>query len=232
MIPLLPHKSDNRSILTQTRVITLLIFAIVIMARSESHATDYSGQWNMSPCVSYTCTAFGLPAVQTSFCTITITDNYPNVIVQAPSVSPALVGTFSTPTKFSAQGTDFGSCNINNSITVDFSSPTSCSATFNITFSGTSCGVTTCTNQMRTFDASRTLPPCCTGLTGNVDCDQSDGVDISDLSTLIDNLYITFTPLCCDKEANVDGQPGIDIADLSALIDYLYISFTPPAPCQ
>jgi hypothetical protein len=74
---------------------------------------------------------------------------------------------------------------------------------------------------------------CCVGLTGNVDCDGSDGVDISDLSALIDYLYISFTPLCCPGEANVDGDPaaGIDISDLSALIDYLYISFTPPASC-
>jgi hypothetical protein len=75
-------------------------------------------------------------------------------------------------------------------------------------------------------------PSCCVGLTGNVDCDPADGTDISDLSALIDNLYINFTQLCCSKEANTDGQPGIDISDLSALIDYLYITFTPPAACQ
>jgi hypothetical protein len=73
---------------------------------------------------------------------------------------------------------------------------------------------------------------CCKGTTGNVDCDPADGTDISDLSALIDNLYISFIPLCCPAEANVDGQTGIDISDLSALIDYLYISFTPPAACQ
>jgi subtilisin family serine protease len=73
---------------------------------------------------------------------------------------------------------------------------------------------------------------CCIAKTGNVDCDAGDGCDISDLSALIDNLYIAFTPLCCPTEANVDGQTGIDISDLSALIDYLYISFAPPAVCQ
>jgi hypothetical protein len=75
---------------------------------------------------------------------------------------------------------------------------------------------------------------CCGGLTGNVDCDQSDGTDISDLSALIDYLYISFTPLCCKEEANTDGSAdgNIDISDLSALIDYLYISFTIPASCH
>jgi PKD repeat protein len=74
---------------------------------------------------------------------------------------------------------------------------------------------------------------CCMNLTGNVDCDPADGTDISDLTALIDNLYISLAPLCCTEEANVDGDPagGIDISDLTALIDYLYISFTPPAPC-
>lgn len=74
---------------------------------------------------------------------------------------------------------------------------------------------------------------CCAGVTGNVDCDPSEGTDIADLSALIDYLYITFTPLCCDKEANTDGSPdgNIDIADLSSLIDYLYISFTPTSGC-
>lgn len=73
---------------------------------------------------------------------------------------------------------------------------------------------------------------CCRGNSGNVDCDSFDNCDISDLSTLIDNLYISFTPLCCSWEANIDGEGGIDISDLSALIDYLYISFTTPKTCN
>jgi M6 family metalloprotease-like protein len=72
---------------------------------------------------------------------------------------------------------------------------------------------------------------CCIGATGNVDCDLSNGVDISDLSALIDNLYITLSPLCCPSEANMDGEGSVDISDLSALIDYLYISFTPMKDC-
>ena len=72
---------------------------------------------------------------------------------------------------------------------------------------------------------------CCTGLTGNVDCDPANGVDISDLSALVDNLYVTFAPLCCPKEANTDGEGSIDISDLSALVDYLYVSFTPVKNC-
>lgn len=75
--------------------------------------------------------------------------------------------------------------------------------------------------------------PCCEGLTGNVDCDALNAIDISDLTALIDNLYITFTPLCCKAEANCDGSldGNVDIADLTVLIDFLYITFTTPAAC-
>ncbi len=72
---------------------------------------------------------------------------------------------------------------------------------------------------------------CCVGLTGNVDCDPGNGVDISDLIALVDNLYVTFTPLCCPKEANTDGEGSIDISDLAALVDFLYVSFTPVKSC-
>ncbi len=74
-----------------------------------------------------------------------------------------------------------------------------------------------------------TIWNCSNGMTGNVDCDNADGVDISDLAALVDYLYISQTPLCCPLEANTDGVIGIDIADLTSMIDYLYISFHPLA---
>lgn len=67
---------------------------------------------------------------------------------------------------------------------------------------------------------------------GNVDCDPQQAIDISDLSRLIDFLFISRSPLCCEGEANCDGSSGIDIGDLSRLIDFLFISGTPPAPCR
>ena len=75
---------------------------------------------------------------------------------------------------------------------------------------------------------------CCVGLTGNVDGDPGDMVDLSDLTGLIDYLFISFTPPACMEEANVDGDPEgvVDLSDLTGLIDYLFISFTEPAPCQ
>jgi hypothetical protein len=66
------------------------------------------------------------------------------------------------------------------------------------------------------------------------DVDNSGGVDITDLTALIDFLYISFTPLCLSSAANVDGNctnPNIDISDLTRLIDFLYVSFNPLECC-
>lgn len=114
----------------------------------------------------------------------------------------------------------------------EFVSATEFTATFTANFTGTSCGLTDCSSQSWNITGTRPMPPCCSGSAGNVDCDPENGTDISDLSRLIDFLYILFDPLCCEPSANLDGQMGTDISDLSALIDYLYISFTPPANCQ
>jgi hypothetical protein len=73
---------------------------------------------------------------------------------------------------------------------------------------------------------------CCAGTTGNVDCDLADQVDISDVSRLIDNLFVSFNPLCCIPEANIDQAEGVDISDLTMLIDHLFISFSPLPICR
>jgi hypothetical protein len=72
-----------------------------------------------------------------------------------------------------------------------------------------------------------TLLNCAEGAPGDVDCDPASGVDIADLSRLIDFLYITQQGLCCQQEANIDNEGGVDISDITRLIDYLFISFTP-----
>ncbi|UCC43742.1 MAG: M28 family peptidase [Candidatus Zixiibacteriota bacterium] len=72
---------------------------------------------------------------------------------------------------------------------------------------------------------------CCRGLAGNTNDDPDDVVDIGDLTTLVDYLFISQTEPACMNEANVDGQGNVDIGDLTGLIDYLFISFTPPADC-
>lgn len=60
---------------------------------------------------------------------------------------------------------------------------------------------------------------------GNIDFDPDGGIDISDLSALIDYLYITLAPPPGLTMANIDDSPdqGVDISDLSALISYLFL---------
>ncbi|MBI5266469.1 MAG: hypothetical protein HY851_04470 [candidate division Zixibacteria bacterium] len=72
------------------------------------------------------------------------------------------------------------------------------------------------------------------GHAGNVDGDPWRAINISDLTALIDYLFINFTPLWCRPAANIDGSPdgSVDISDLSALIDFLFINFTSPAVCR
>jgi len=80
---------------------------------------------------------------------------------------------------------------------------------------------------------------CCLGESvGNVDDDPLDQVSMSDLTYLIDALFISFTPPACMQEADIDHSgapdPGIGalaMADLTLLIDHLFISFTPLLPC-
>jgi pimeloyl-ACP methyl ester carboxylesterase len=68
-------------------------------------------------------------------------------------------------------------------------------------------------------------------LCGNVDGSFDGGIDISDLSRLIDYLYISMTPLGCSYAANVDGSidGNVDIGDLTNLISFLFLSGPPPS---
>ena len=75
-------------------------------------------------------------------------------------------------------------------------------------------------------------PDCCEGVTGNVNCSVEEEPDISDITRLIDYLYISRASLCCPEEADINvsgGEP--DISDITRLIDYLYISQAPLDAC-
>ncbi len=63
------------------------------------------------------------------------------------------------------------------------------------------------------------------------DVDQSGGVDITDISVLIDNQFLTLTPLLCEDEGDVDFSGAVDITDVSVLIDNQFLTLTPLPPC-
>lgn len=75
---------------------------------------------------------------------------------------------------------------------------------------------------------------CCAGTTGNVNGDQSDDVDIQDLTRLVNFLFVTLEPLDCPQEANTTGDIAgeVDIADLTRLVNHLFVTFEALAPCQ
>ncbi|MFZ5981172.1 MAG: hypothetical protein ACOYVF_11125, partial [Candidatus Zixiibacteriota bacterium] len=82
---------------------------------------------------------------------------------------------------------------------------------------------------------------CCYGTTGNVNCsweenpdeeDVWDLIDISDITKLISNLYISHNDFCCLEEADINASGGYpDISDITRLIDFLYLTHQPLPSC-
>ncbi len=76
---------------------------------------------------------------------------------------------------------------------------------------------------------------CCLGSwSGNINCDGLEQVDISDLTGLVNHLFVTFDTLCCPGECNINGDHAgdCDISDLTALVNHLFVTFEPLADCQ
>lgn len=73
---------------------------------------------------------------------------------------------------------------------------------------------------------------CCRGTRGNVDYDPAGVVDISDLTRMISDLFITLQPPACESEADVTEDEAVDIADLTRLINHLFITFEALPACE
>ncbi len=70
---------------------------------------------------------------------------------------------------------------------------------------------------------------CCTAATTG-DVDASGGVDISDLSAMVDYLFNSLPfPGTCFQEQDVDKSGSVDISDLQAIIDFLFNSVALPS---
>jgi hypothetical protein len=71
------------------------------------------------------------------------------------------------------------------------------------------------------------------GVTGNTNCGTDGGINLADITRLIDRVYISHLQLCCEEngDTNGDGQ-GPNLADITRLIDAVYISKEPTAACQ
>jgi len=79
---------------------------------------------------------------------------------------------------------------------------------------------------------------CCTGKVGDVNQSGGDEPTISDVSALVDHLFITRRSLGCIEEADVNQSGGampsenaLTISDVSRLVDHLFISGQPLLNC-
>jgi hypothetical protein len=72
---------------------------------------------------------------------------------------------------------------------------------------------------------------CCVGVKGNVDCDPMNIVNLTDLTTMVNNLFVIFGPFCCPAEADLNGDGSVTLTDLTILVNSLFVTFTPLPPC-
>lgn len=74
---------------------------------------------------------------------------------------------------------------------------------------------------------------CCAGYTGNTNCDSEGTLNLSDVTRLIDFIYLSRAPLCCRSAGNTtgDSESIINLADVTRLIDRIYLSKNATAPC-
>ena len=72
------------------------------------------------------------------------------------------------------------------------------------------------------------------GLTGNTDCDPEGKYNLTDITRLIDRVYLTRRPLCCPANGNTSGDPEgrVNLSDITVLISRVYLSHNPTAACQ
>ncbi len=87
------------------------------------------------------------------------------------------------------------------------------------------CGVTSSLSTFVLAEPSK----CCEGNTGNVDGDAEDLTDISNLSAMVDYLFMAGSISRCPQENDVDKSGSVDISDLSGLVDYLFFGGVLPA---
>ncbi len=71
-------------------------------------------------------------------------------------------------------------------------------------------------------------------LTGNCNCSEDGKFTLSDITKLIDHVYISKESLCCGASGNTNGSVDckITLSDITVLIDAVYISKTPPSGCM
>jgi C1A family cysteine protease len=72
------------------------------------------------------------------------------------------------------------------------------------------------------------------GYTGNTDFDYFGELTLWDIVLLIDRIYISQKPLCCEANGNTSGDVGgsLSLDDVISLIDHIYINHEGTAACK
>ncbi len=72
------------------------------------------------------------------------------------------------------------------------------------------------------------------GITGNTNCSSDGKLTLSDITRLIDRVYVSNEVLCCEATGNTNGSVDckITLSDITVLIDAVYISKIPPSECM
>lgn len=78
------------------------------------------------------------------------------------------------------------------------------------------------------------VPFGCVGPTGDVNHSSEREIDLSDLTYLVNYLFLSGPPPLYYGEGNTDGDPGctIDISDLTRLVNHLFVDYRPTADCR
>ena len=78
--------------------------------------------------------------------------------------------------------------------------------------------------------------PCCGaytgGIKGNTNCDEAGVIDSLDVNRLIDRVYLSHTPLCCEANGDVNSDGHMDLTDITYLISYIHLGGDEPDECE
>ena len=73
---------------------------------------------------------------------------------------------------------------------------------------------------------------CCIGITGNIDADPTETIDIGDLVYLVDYQFRSGDAPVCMEEAELDGDKIVDISDLVYMVDFQFRNGPAPIDCH
>ena len=63
------------------------------------------------------------------------------------------------------------------------------------------------------------------------DVDHSGGVNVADLTYLVEHIFFGGGPPPCPEEGDVDADGGINVADVTYLVEYIFFDGPAPPPC-